>query len=71
MEGKRRTELGRITIESSIKGTDCFQNFTRMPTDKRPLGRPRRRWEDNDSMDLKEIAINTRNWVHSIPDRDY
>ena len=36
-----------------------------------PLGRPRRRWEDNIRMDLKEIGINTRNWVDSAPDRDY
>ena len=41
------------------------------PTGKRPLGRPRRRWEDNIRMNLKEICINTRNWVHSAQDRDY
>ena len=28
------------------------------PTRKRPLGRPRRRWEDNNRMDLNEIGIN-------------
>ena len=33
------------------------------PTGKRPLGRPRRRWEDNIRMDLKEVGIDTRNWV--------
>ena len=38
---------------------------------KRPLGRPRFRWEDNIRMDLKEIYINTMNWVDSAPDRDY
>ena len=38
---------------------------------KRPLGRPRRRWEDNIRMDLKEIGISTRNWVDSAQDRDY
>ena len=32
---------------------------------------PRRRWEDNIRMDLKEIGINTRNWVHSAKNRDY
>ena len=35
------------------------------PTGKKPLGRPRRRWEDNIRMDLKEISIKTRNWVDS------
>ena len=37
----------------------------------RPLGRPRRRWEDNIRMNLKEIGINTRNWVDLTQDRDY
>ena len=40
-------------------------------TGKRPLGRPRHRWEVNIRMDLKEIVINTRNWVDSAQDRDY
>ena len=35
----------------------------------RPLGRPRRRWEDNIRMDLREISIDTRNWVDSAQDR--
>ena len=30
-----------------------------------------RRWEDNIRSDLKEIYINTRNWVDSAEDRDY
>ena len=41
------------------------------PTGKGPLCRPRRRWEDNIRMDLKEKGINTRNWVDSAQDRDY
>ena len=38
---------------------------------KRPLGRPRRRWEDNIRMDLEEIGINAGNWVDSAQNRDY
>ena len=38
---------------------------------KGPLGRPRRRWEDNIRMNLREIGINTRNWVDLAQDRDY
>ena len=41
------------------------------PSRKRPLGRPRRRCEDNFRMDLKKIGINTRNWVDLAQDRDY
>ena len=33
------------------------------PTGKRPLGRPRRRREDNIRKEIKEIGINMRNWV--------
>ena len=42
-----------------------------LSTGKRPLGRPRRRWEDNIRMDLEEIGINAGNWVDSTQDRDY
>ena len=37
----------------------------------KPLGRSRRRWEDNIRMDLKERCINTRNLVDLTQDRDY
>ena len=43
----------------------AFKILTGKPTGKRLLGRPRCRWEDNIRMDLKEIGINTRNWVDS------
>ena len=49
----------------------AFKILTGKPTGKRPLERPRRRWEDNIRMDPKEIGINTRNWVDSAQDRDY
>ena len=41
------------------------------PTGKRHLGRPWRRWQDNIKVNLKEIGINTKNWVDSAQDRDY
>ena len=43
--------------------------LTGKPTGKRPLGRPRRRWDDNIRMDLEEIGINVGNWVNSAQDR--
>ena len=45
--------------------------LTGKPTGKRHLGRPRRRWEDNITMNLEEIGINAGNWVGSTQDRDY
>ena len=38
-----------------------FKILTAIPTEKRPLGRPRSRWEDNIRMDLEEISINAGN----------
>ena len=53
------------------EGKIDFKILTGKPTGKRPLGRPRRRWEDNIRMDLEEIGINTKNWIDSAQDRDY
>ena len=44
---------------------DASKILTDKPTGKRPLGRPRRRWQDNIRMDLKEIDVNTKSWVDS------
>jgi hypothetical protein len=45
------------------EGRNDFKVLTGNPTGKRPLGKPRRRCEDNIRVDLKERGINTRNWV--------
>ena len=45
--------------------------LTGKPIGKRPLVRPRRRWEDNIRMYLTEIGINTRNRIDLIQDRGY
>ena len=49
----------------------AFKILTGKSTGKRPLGRPRRRWEDNIRMDLEEIGINAGNWVDLAQDRNY
>ena len=48
-----------------------FKILTSESTRKIPLGRPRRRWEENIRMDVKEIGINTMNWINSAQDREY
>ena len=52
-------------------GRSALKILTGTPAEKRPLGRPSPRWKDNIRMDLKEICINTRNWVDSAQDRNY
>jgi len=40
------------------------------PEGKRPLGRPRRRWEDNIKMDLQEVVGVCGDWMELAQDRD-
>ena len=40
------------------------------PEGKRPLGRPRRRWEDNTKMDLQEVGGSCGDWTELAQDRD-
>ena len=47
------------------EGKSTFKILAGLPTGNIPLVRPRRRWENKIRMGLKEIGINTRNWVDS------
>jgi hypothetical protein len=40
------------------------------PEEKRPLGRPRRRWDDNINMDLQEVGGGRGDWMELAQDRD-
>jgi hypothetical protein len=40
------------------------------PEGKRPLGRPRRRWEDNIKRDLEEVGGGCGDWMERAQDRD-
>jgi hypothetical protein len=40
------------------------------PEVKRPLGRPRHRWEDNIKMDLHEVGCRDMDWIELAQDRD-
>jgi hypothetical protein len=42
----------------------------RKPEGKRPLGRPRRRWEDNIKMDLQDVGCGCMHWIELAQDRD-
>jgi hypothetical protein len=50
------------------KGKDVYRVLVERPEGKRSLGRPRRRWEDNIKMDLKEIRIDGANWIRLAED---
>jgi len=40
------------------------------PEGKRPLGRPRHKWEDNIKMDLHEVGCGGMDWIELAQDRD-
>ena len=44
--------------------------YERYPEGKKPLGRPRRRWENNIKMDLQEVGCGGMGWIELTQDRD-
>jgi hypothetical protein len=40
-----------------------------IPEEKRPVGRPRHRWEYNIKMDLQEVRCGVMNWIDLVQDR--
>ena len=69
IKSRRPRWAGDVAIME--EGRIAFNILTGTPTRKRPLGRLRRRWEDNIRMDLEEVGINEGNWFDSAQDRDY
>jgi hypothetical protein len=45
------------------EGRGVYRVLVGRPEGKRLLGRPRRRWEDNIKLDLREIGIDGANWI--------
>ena len=52
------------------EGSDVYRVLVWKPEGKRPLGRPRRRWEDNVKMDLQEVGGGCGDCMELAQDRD-
>jgi hypothetical protein len=52
------------------EGRGVYRVLVGKPKGKRPLGRPRRRWEDNIKMDLQEVECGGTDWIGVVQDRD-
>jgi hypothetical protein len=50
------------------EGRNVYRVLVGKPEGKRPLGRPRRRWEDGIKMDLREIGWEGVEWIHLAQD---
>jgi len=49
---------------------DIYRVLVGRPEGMKPLGRPRRRWEDNIKMDLQEVRCGGMDWIDLAQDRD-
>jgi hypothetical protein len=49
---------------------NAYRILVGKPEGKRPLGKPRRKWEDNIRMHLREIAWGVMDWIDLAQDRD-
>jgi hypothetical protein len=52
------------------EGRNVYRLLVGKPEGKRPLGRPRRRWEDGIKMNLKGDWLGGVEWIHLAQDRD-
>jgi hypothetical protein len=51
------------------EGRGVYSILVGRPEGKRPLGRPRHRWEDNIKLDLRETGSDVANWIRLDRDR--
>jgi len=57
-------------VARMVERTDVYRVLVRKPEAKRPLGRSRRRWEDNIKMDLQEVECGDIDWIELVQDMD-
>ena len=65
---ERASILRLYYIACLVRGT--FRGYRGVNEGKRPLGRPRRSWEDNIKMDLQEVGGSCGDWMELAQDRD-
>jgi hypothetical protein len=68
IKARRMRWAGRVACVGEVRG--AYNILVGRPEGRRPLGRPRRRWEDNIKMDFREIRLGDVDWIHWAQDRD-
>jgi hypothetical protein len=68
IEPRRKRSAGNIACMGKMR--NVYKILDDKPERKRPVGRPRRRYEDNIRMDLREIEWEVVDWSHLAQDRD-
>jgi hypothetical protein len=68
IKARRTRWAGHVARIGEVRG--AYNILVGRPEERRPLGRSRRRWEDNIKMDLREIGFGDVDWIHLSQDRD-
>jgi len=68
VKSRRMRWAGHVARMGEVRGV--HRVLVGKPERKRPLGRPRRRWEDNIQMDLQEVGGVRGDWMELAQDRD-
>jgi hypothetical protein len=68
IKARRMRWAGHVERMGEMRG--AYDILVGRPEGRRPLGRPRRRWEDNIKIDLREIGFGDVDWIHWAQDRD-
>ena len=67
---KSRRKIWAGHVARMGEGRSVYRVVVREPEGKRPLGRPRHRWEDNIKMDSQEVECEGMDWIDLAEDRD-
>jgi hypothetical protein len=68
IKARRMRWAGHVARMGEARG--AYDILVGRPEGRRPLGRTRRRWEDNIKIDLREIGFGDVDWIHLAQDRD-
>jgi hypothetical protein len=68
IKSKRKGLVGHVARMGEKR--DVYRDLVGNREGKRPLGRTRRRWEDNIKMDLQEVCCGSMDWFELVQDRD-
>ena len=68
IKSRRIRQAGHVARMGERRGV--YRILVGKPEGKRPLGRPRHRWEDNIEMDLQEVHCGGVDWIELAQDRD-
>jgi hypothetical protein len=68
IKSRRLRWVGHVARMGERRG--AYRGLVGKPDGRRPFGRPRRRWEDNIKMDLREVGWGGMDWINLAQDRD-